>query len=87
MAAGINLKSLNVFIKSFDYDKNQADHTFLTGVLKTCKTLENLKFNGLRFNKLNEDKKIKAKKLIDQYFIEETLIDYKPSDVWDIADF
>ena len=76
-----------MFIKSFDYTKHKDDHHFLTGVLKSCKTLENFKFNGLRFNKLNEDKKIKAKKLIDQYFIEESMMNYRPSDVWDIADF
>jgi hypothetical protein len=35
LVAGINLKSLNVFIKSYEYNKNQEDHIFLTKLLKS----------------------------------------------------
>lgn len=66
LVAGINLIKLSVFIKSYEYDKNQEDHIFLTKLLKTCKTLKNFKFNGYRFNKLDSAKLVAAKKLIDQ---------------------
>jgi hypothetical protein len=87
LVAGINLKSLNVFIKSYEYNKNQEDHIFLTKLLKSWKSLQNFKFNGYRFHHLTESKLIAAKKLIDQFYIEESMINYTPSDVWDIADF
>lgn len=87
LVAGINLVKLSVFIKSYDYDKNQEDHIFLTKILKTCKTLKNFKFNGYRFNNLSDPKKVEAKKLIDHYFVQEELISYTPIDVWDVADF
>ena len=35
LVAGINLKKFSVFIKSYDYDKNQEDHIFLSKILKT----------------------------------------------------
>jgi len=87
LVSGINLTKLTIFIKSYEYDKNQEDHIFLTKLLKSCKTLQNFKFNGYRFNNLNETKLVAAKKLIDQYYVEESLIDYSPLDVWDIGDF
>ena len=87
LVAGINLNRLSVFIKSYDYDKNQDDHIFLSKILKNCKSLENFKFNGYRFNHLNEEKLVAAKKLIDHYYIQEDLISYTPLDVFDIADF
>lgn len=87
LVASINLIKLSIYIKSYEYDKNQEDHIFLTKLLKTCKTLRSFKFNGYRFNNLDEGKLVKAKKLIDQYYIEESLMNYAPSDVWDIADF
>mmetsp|Transcript_23828 Transcript_23828/g.26452 ORF Transcript_23828/g.26452 Transcript_23828/m.26452 type:complete len:223 (+) Transcript_23828:209-877(+) len=87
LVAGINLKKLSVFIKSYEYDKNQDDHIFLTKILKSCKSLEDFKFNGYRFNHLNVEKLVSAKKLIDHYYVQEDLISYTPIDVWDIADF
>ena len=87
LVAGINLTKLSLFIKSFEYDKNQEDHNFIKYILDNWQTLKNFKFNFYRFNNLCKNKVAKAKKLIDQYFIEESLMNYSPTDVWDLADF